>query len=353
MKLLTDYSMEELKELMLSYGEKSFRAEQLYLHLSAGRDFDEMSNVAKSLKDKLREDGYLAVGVHIAESFPSRIDGTVKFLFSLSDGNLVEGVLMRYKYGNTLCISTQVGCRMNCAFCASGLNGLTRNLTAGEMLGEVIAANRFEGGDLDRRQVTNVVLMGSGEPLDNYENVVKFLRLVNAEKGLNISYRNISLSTCGLIDAFDDFLKEKIPVTMTFSLHSPVDEVRSTLMPVNRKYGVARVIDAAKRYFAETKRRVVFEYSLIKGVNDRAEDAAILTEKLRGFPCIVNLIVLNYVKERGLVGTSRKDAYRFAESLKKGGVEATVRRTLGADIEGACGQLRARYLRDGNKKEEE
>ena len=342
--LLTDLSLAELKELMTAYGEPSFRAEQLYLNLYAGKDYPEMTNVGKGLKERLAADGYLACGVTVREHFRSKEDGTIKFLFELTDGNLVEGVLMRYKYGNTLCISSQVGCRMNCAFCASGLNGLKRNLTAGEMLGEVIAANQFDGGDLTKRSVTNIVLMGSGEPLDNYENVVKFLRLVNAEKGLNVSYRNISLSTCGVIDAFDRFLEEDIPVTMTFSLHSALDEVRSEIMPVNRKWGVDCVIDAAKRYFERTKRRVVFEYSLIKGVNDRAEDAEALIGKVRGFPCIVNLIVLNYVKERGLVGTSRKDAYRFAGVLEKGGVAATVRRTMGADIEGACGQLRAKYI---------
>jgi len=345
MKLLTDLTLSELKELMAAYGEPSFRAEQLYLNLYAGKDFPEMTNIGKGLKERLAADGYLAVGVTILEHYVSREDGTVKFLFSLSDGNIVEGVLMRYKYGNTLCVSTQVGCRMNCAFCASGLEGLKRNLTAGEILGEVIAANRYDGGTASDRKVTNVVLMGSGEPLDNYDNVVKFLRLVNAEKGLNISYRNISLSTCGLIDAFDRFLEEDLPVTMTFSLHSALDEVRSSIMPVNKRYGVDKVVDAARRYFARTSRRVVFEYSLIKGVNDRDEDAAALVAAVKGFPCIVNLIVLNYVKERGLVGTSRKDAYRFAATLEKGGVSATVRRTLGADIEGACGQLRAKYIK--------
>lgn len=345
MKLLTDYSLQELRELLTLYGEPAFRAEQLYLNLYAGKDFSEMTNIGKSLKDRLTEDGYSAVGASILESYVSALDGTVKFLYSLSDGNVVEGVLMRYKYGNTLCISTQVGCRMNCAFCASGLEGLKRNLTPGEMLGEVIAANRFDGGDLAKRKITNIVLMGSGEPLDNYDHVVKFLRLVNAEKGLNVSYRNISLSTCGLIDAFDRFLEEEIPVTMTFSLHSAVEEVRSEIMPVNKKYGVDRVIDAARRYFERTKRRVVFEYSLIKGINDGERDAAALIDKVKGFPCIVNLIVLNYVKERGLAGTSRKEAYRFQERLEKAGVSATVRRTMGADIEGACGQLRAKYIK--------
>ena len=344
-KLLTDLSLEELKELMKGYGEPSFRAEQLYLNLYAGKDFSEMTNVGKALKERLASDGWLAVGVTVLEHYVSKEDGTVKFLFSLSDGNVVEGVLMRYKYGNTLCVSTQVGCRMNCAFCASGLEGLKRNLTAGEILGEVIAANRFDGGDLTNRKITNVVLMGSGEPLDNYDNVVKFLRLLNAEKGLNVSYRNISLSTCGLIDAFDRFLQEDIPVTMTFSLHAVTDEVRSRLMPVNKKYGVDKVIDAARRYFKRTSRRVVFEYSLIKGVNDREEDAAEIVRRVKGFPCIVNLIVLNYVKERGLKGTPRKEANAFAELLQKGGVTATVRRTMGADIQGACGQLRAKYIK--------
>ena len=345
MKLLTDLSLEELKQLTASYGEPSFRAEQLYLSLYAGKDYAEMSNIGKAFKERLQADGYVACGVKIIESYVSKIDGTVKFLYEPTDGNIVEGVLMRYKYGNTLCISTQVGCRMNCAFCASGLEGLKRNLTAGEILGEVIAANRYDGGDLSERKITNVVLMGSGEPLDNYDNTVKFLRLVNAEKGLNISYRNISLSTCGLIDAFDRFLDEDIPITMTFSLHAARDEVRSTIMPVNKKYGVDKVIEAAKRLFERTKRRVVFEYSLIKGVNDGKEDAEALISRVKGFPCIVNLIVLNYVKERGLTGTSRKEAYRFSAMLEKAGVAVTVRRTMGADIEGACGQLRAKYIK--------
>ena len=346
MKLLSDLTLNEMKELMALYGERSFRAAQIYQNVHSGKDISEMTNVSGALKERLIGDDYVALGVRIIEHYTSKIDDTVKFLYSLSDGNVVEGVLMRYKYGNTLCVSTQVGCRMNCAFCASGLNGLKRNLSAGEILGEVVAANLFDGGDLKNRKVTNIVLMGSGEPLDNYDNVVKFLRLVNSEEGLNVSYRNISLSTCGLLDAFNRFLEEDIPVTMTFSLHSAKDEVRSKLMPVNKKYGVDAVIDAAKRYFEKTKRRVVFEYSLIAGENDTEEDATILVKKLKGFPCIVNAIVLNYVKERGLKGTSRKDAYRFIGLLEKGGLSATVRRSMGTDIEGACGQLRAKYLTD-------
>ena len=353
MKLLADYTLNEMKDRMALIGEKSFRAEQIYKNVHSGKEISEMTNIGNALKDRLIAEGYLSLGVHIIEHYTSKIDDTVKFLYSLSDENVVEGVLMRYKYGNTLCVSTQVGCRMNCAFCASGLNGLKRNLTAGEILGEVITANLFDGGDLKNRKITNIVLMGSGEPLDNYDNVVKFLRLVNSEEGLNVSYRNISLSTCGLIDAFDRFLEEDIPVTMTFSLHSAKDEVRSRLMPVNKKYGVDRVIDAAKRYFNRTKRRVVFEYSLIAGENDTAEDAEILVKKLKGFPCILNAIVLNYVEERGLKGTSRKDAYRFIGLLEKGGLAATVRRSMGTDIQGACGQLRAKYLANNNQEKRE
>ena len=351
MKLLADLTLSELKELMTLFGERSFRAEQIYRNVHAGKQIGEMTNISAAMKERLLEEDYEATGVRIIEHFISKIDDTVKFLYRLFDGNVIEGVLMRYKYGNTLCVSTQVGCRMNCAFCASGLNGLKRNLSAGEILGEVIAANIFDGGDLKNRKITNIVIMGSGEPFDNYDNVMKFLRLVNSEEGLNISYRNISLSTCGLIDAFDRFLEEDIPITMTFSLHSPRDEVRSRLMPVNKKYGVDRVIDAARRYFEKTKRRVVFEYSLIKGENDTEEDAALLVKKLKGFPCIVNVIVLNYVQERGLKGTTRKEAYRFVSLLEKGGLAATVRRSMGTDIDGACGQLRAKYLAE--KKTEE
>ena len=350
MKLLSDLNLSEMKELIESLGERAFRAEQIYRNVHSGKELSEMTNISGALKERLVAEGYTALGVRIIEQYTSKIDDTVKFLYSLNDGNVVEGVLMRYKYGNTLCVSTQVGCRMNCAFCASGLHGLKRNLSAGEILGEVVAANVFDGGDLKNRKITNIVLMGSGEPLDNYDNVVKFLRLVNSEEGLNVSYRNISLSTCGLIDAFDRFLEEDIPVTMTFSLHSAKDEVRSRLMPVNKKYGVDKVIDAAKRYFDKTKRRVVFEYSLIAGENDTEEDAQILIKKLKGFPCIVNAIVLNYVKERGLKGTSRKDAYRFIGLLEKGGLSATVRRSMGTDIEGACGQLRAKYIAENEKK---
>lgn len=343
MKLLANLTIEELSELLKTYGEKSFRALQLYQGLHSGKTLDAITNISKSLKDKLKADGYIGLGVSIAEKLTSK-DGTIKYLFGLSDGNIVEGVLMRYKYGNTLCVSTQVGCRMNCAFCASGLEGLIRNLDAGEMLAEVALANADNGGNLTNRFVTNVVLMGSGEPFDNYDNTARFLRLLNSSDGMNISYRNISLSTCGLIEGVDRLIEDKLFVTLTFSLHAPNDIIRGELMPINRKYGVKAVIDAAKKYFENTKRRVIFEYSLIRGVNDSLECAKELAGLVKGFPSHINLIALNYVKEKGLKGADNGQVNKFLECLINNGASATVRRTMGADIDGACGQLRRRYL---------
>ncbi len=343
MKLLADYNLAQLKELLASYGEKPFRALQLYEGLHGGKELSLISNISRELAAKLEADGYKGLGVTIADKITSK-DGTVKYLFGLADGNIIEGVFMRYKYGNTLCVSTQVGCRMNCAFCASGLDGLIRNMTAGEMLAEVALANADNGGTLKRRAITNVVLMGSGEPLDNYDNTADFLRLLNSPEGLNISYRNISLSTCGLLEGVEKLIEDKLFVTLTFSLHAPNDIIRGKLMPVNKAYGVHRVISAAKRYFEATGRRVVFEYSLIKGVNDTLQEARELAALVKGFPSHVNLIVLNYVKEKGLKGSDESNVREFLKCLTDGGISATVRRTMGEDIEGACGQLRRRYL---------
>jgi 23S rRNA (adenine2503-C2)-methyltransferase len=342
MKLLTDYNLAELKELVAALGEKPFRAEQLYQAVNMGKDWEHITNLSGAFKAKLAEE-YLPVGVTIVDKLTAK-DGTVKYLFGLSDGNIVEGVVMKYRYGNTICISTQVGCRMNCAFCASGLDGLVRNLTPGEMLGEVIAANVDLGGNLKDRAITNIVLMGAGEPLDNYDNVAKFLRLVNAAEGLNISLRNISLSTCGLIPGVDRLIEDKLWVTLTFSLHAPFDEIRSSIMPVNKAYPIAQVIEAAKRYFEASGRRVIFEYTLIKGVNDSEACCKQLAKLTQGFPSHINVIVLNYVKERGLKGTAREQANDFVAKLNALGASATVRRTMGADIEGACGQLRRKYI---------
>ena len=341
-ELLADLNVEELKTVLAAYDEKPYRALQLFECVNLGKDWADMTTLGKALKDKLSE-RYDAIGVRIVEKLVSK-DGTTKYLFGLRDGNIVEGVVMQYHYGNTICISTQVGCRMNCAFCASGIDGLLRNLSPGEMLGEVIAANRDFGGDLKTRAITNVVLMGSGEPMDNYDNVAKFLRLLSDEKGLNISLRNVSLSTCGVVPGVDKLIADKLWVTLTFSLHAPFDAMRSELMPVNKAYSIGEVIGAAKRYFEASGRRVVFEYTLIKGKNDTDACAEALAKLVKGFPSHVNLIVLNYVKEKGLQASARDRAKEFLQLLEKKGVSATIRRTMGADIEGACGQLRRKYI---------
>ena len=340
--LLADYTLEEIGTRMQAIGEPNYRALQLYQGVQQGKEWAEMSNLSKALKERLSAD-YDTQGVRILQRLVSK-DGTTKYLFALRDDNVVEGVVMRYHYGNTICISTQVGCRMNCAFCASGLDGLVRNLSAGEMLGEVVAANRDFGGDLKERAITNVVLMGSGEPLDNYDNVVRFLRLLSAPEGLNISLRNVSLSTCGVVPGVDRLIEDRLWVTLTFSLHAPTDAIRNRLMPVNKAYPIREVMAAARRYFEASGRRVIFEYTLIRGQNDTDECAAKLAELVRGFPTHVNLIVLNYVKEKGLEGTPRARAKEFLDALTEAGVSATIRRTMGADIEGACGQLRRKYI---------
>ena len=342
-EILQDRSYAELEALVAELGEPKYRAGQLFRGLMRGGRISDLSELSKAFKAKLLE-RFEDEPVRIERVFTAA-DGTEKYLFALADGNLVEGVLMRYKYGNTQCVSTQVGCRMNCAFCASGLNGLVRNLTAGEILAQVLVVNARLGGTLDKRAVTNVVLMGSGEPFDNYDNTVRFLRNVTAGGGICISARNISLSTCGLVPRMLQFAVVGIPVNLSVSLHSPYDAERARIMPVAKMYKIADILAACDRYFAKTGRRYIFEYSLIAGENDGREHAEQLVSLLRGRPCHVNLIRLNEVKERGLAGVSEKDAYRFLGLLERGGLSATLRRTIGADIGGACGQLRAGYLK--------
>lgn len=340
-------SYSEWKTYIAETGEKSFRAKQIFTALHKGLDFSEMTEIAKPFREKLAESFY-AQGAKIIKTLKST-DGTEKFLFGLYDNNVVEGVLMKYKYGYTLCVSTQVGCRMNCAFCASGLNGLVRNLSRGEILGEIIAVNRYLGGDLgDKRKIINVVLMGSGEPLDNYDETVGFLQLVSAPEGINISQRNISLSTCGLVPKMYQLAEESVSVNLTVSLHSPFDEERKRIMPVAHTYSIKEILDACARYFDKTGRRYIFEYVLIKGENDTERHAKGLIELLKNRPCHVNLIRLNEVKERALKGGTEKDAYRFLGLLVKGGLSATLRRKMGEDIDGACGQLRQRYIEENN-----
>ena len=344
MEILQDYSFEELKNLLVEYGEKQFHAGQIFRGLQSGKKISELTDISKELRAKLLE-RFVDEPVKIIGKKVSKIDGTEKFLFKLYDDNIIEGVLMKYKYGNTQCVSTQVGCRMGCRFCASTLNGLVRNLTAGEILSQITAVNRLIGGTLDKRAVTNVVLMGSGEPLDNYDNTLKFLKIVSFEGGINISQRNISLSTCGVVPKIYDLANAGVSVNLTISLHNPFDERRKELMPIANSYKVSEILDACSYYFEKTGRRYIFEYSLVKGQNDTKECADELIKLLRGRPCHVNLIRLNEVKERNLLATDNRMAYSFLGLLQKGGLSATVRRQIGSDIDGACGQLRINYLK--------
>ncbi len=347
-EVLQDYSFEELHALVLSLGEKPFRAKQLYEGLMQGKAISAIP-VSPFLRSALLE-RFEDEPVRILRTFVSK-DGTKKYLFSLADGNIVEGVLMSYQYGNTQCVSTQVGCRMGCAFCASTLNGLIRNLSAGEILAQILCVNRAEGGNLKNRAVTNVVLMGSGEPLDNYANTVKFLRNVTREGGICISARNISLSTCGLVPKIYELADEGIPLNLTISLHASCDEDRKRIMPVAKSYSIAEILKACSYYFEKTGRRYIFEYTLIAGENCDETHAMGLVNLLKGRPCHVNLIRLNEVKERALSTIDEKQAYRFLGTLEKNGLSATLRRQMGADIGGACGQLRASYLEDSTKEE--
>ena len=339
---LLGYTLEELTAYLQTLGEKPFRAKQLYGWLHKGADFDEMRNLPAALREKLKQSD-TAIGVSIIKTLVSQKDGTEKYLFSLRDGNVVEGVLMRYNYGNTLCISSQVGCRMGCKFCASTLEGRVRDMTAGEMLSEVVAVNRLHAQG-DKRGVTNIVMMGSGEPLDNYDNVVRFLRLVSAPEGINISLRNVSVSTCGLADRMDDLARENLPITLSISLHAPTDEARRRIMPIANQYSIERLMKACRDYVDRVGRRIVFEYALIEGVNTSLEDADRLAELTRGLLCHVNLIPLNDVPERDLRAPGQKGIDAFQKRLESLHVSVTRRREMGADIEGACGQLRRKHL---------
>ena len=339
--ILSDLNLTELIEYAKEKGLPAFRGRQIFDGIYNGKSLQEISNIPKNILSQIQED---YPKYEIVKTLVSKEDGTKKYIFSFSDGQVVEGVLMEYKYGKTLCISTQVGCRMGCKFCASGLNGLIRNLTAGEILGQVLLVNKDLGGGLKDRKITNLVLMGSGEPLDNYENVTKFLKLVSSEYGLNISQRNISLSTCGLVPKIYKLADDDFNITLTISLHASNDEIRRQTMPIANSYSINEIIEACKYYFNKTGRRVVFEYTLIKGVNDGKASADELIKRLKDLTCHINVIPLNEVKERHLKSVTRKECYDFVGLLEKGGLSATVRRTMGEDISGACGQLRNSYL---------
>ncbi len=346
-KILQDLSYTEIEALVLSLGEKKFRAKQLYEGLMQGKAITAITSLSAAFKARLAEE-YEDIPVRVKEVFYSA-DGTEKYLFEYADGNLVEGVLMKYKYGYTQCVSTQVGCRMGCKFCASTLGGLIRNLTSGEILSQILTVNALHKGEVtgqgkEARAVTNVVLMGSGEPLDNYAEVLKFLKNVTAEGGIGISARNISLSTCGIVPKMYELANEGLPLNLTVSLHATDDESRARTMPIAKRYKISEILKACQHYFEKTGRRYYFEYTLIEGENCDEEHAQALIKLLKGKPCHVNLIRLNEVKERSLKALSDKEAYRFLGLLEKGGLSATLRRQIGVDIGGACGQLRASYL---------
>ena len=345
---LLSMTPEELGVYLKELGQPAFRAKQLFAWRHQGVPFERMSNLPKSLRETLAEN-CLDNPVQVLETITSKLDGTVKLLYRLHDGHVIEGVLMRYKYGNTLCVSTQVGCRMGCAFCASTLDGCARSLSAGEILGQIVCANGVLAPQ--GQKVGNVVLMGSGEPLDNYDNVVRFLRILRMEGGLCIGMRSVSLSTCGLVPNMRRFAQEDLPVTLSLSLHAPNDEVRKRLMPVANAYTMDDVLDACRYYIEKTGRRVIFEYALVHGVNAAPEQAAELAGRLRGMQCHVNLIPLNSVPERGLTGVSEREVDAFRRVLEQKNISVTRRREMGDDIEGACGQLRRRYLRDQTAEE--
>ncbi|MEG2316331.1 MAG: 23S rRNA (adenine(2503)-C(2))-methyltransferase RlmN [Clostridia bacterium] len=339
-QVLLDRIAPELVQYLKEQGHPAFRAKQLFGWLHKGVPFAEMSNLPKALRERLMED-CVDLPLALRQAFPSGKDDTVKFLFTCQDGNLIEGVLMHYHYGYSLCISTQVGCKMGCAFCASTLDGCVRSLSAGEMLAQVLLANRFLG---ERGHVSHIVLMGSGEPLDNYDQTVRFLRLVNDPDGLNVSLRSLSVSTCGLVPQMRMLAKEGLPITLSISLHAPNDEIRKQIMPIAKSYAIEELMEAVREYVRDTGRRVVFEYALIDGLNSRPEHARELAKLVAGLQCHVNLIPLNHVVESSLTPASPQAVQAFLTALEERHVSATVRREMGSDIGGACGQLRRSHL---------
>ena len=338
---LKSMTLAEVTAALKEMGQPAFRGKQVYTWLHKGvRSYDEMSNLSKDLRNALAEK-YPFTPPEVVRKQESARDGTIKYLWRLSDGNCVETVLMRYNYGNTVCISTEVGCRMGCAFCASTIGGLVRKLEPYEMVDEVLFTQIDSGLPISR-----VVLMGIGEPLDNFDNVMRFLELINSEEGMNISMRHISLSTCGLVPKIDELAKRKLQISLAISLHGPNDVIRDRIMPVNKAYPTEELLSACRRYFEATSRRIHFEYAMIDGVNDREEDAKELLRRLKGLPAHFNLIPLNHVEESPLKPSSKAAVARFQKILEDGGITATVRRNLGSDIDASCGQLRRKYTKN-------
>ena len=343
---LKSQTLPELAGIFKELGQPQFRAKQVYTWLHKGvRSYDEMTNLPKALRETL-EERYPICPPEVVRRQESQRDGTIKYLWRLSDGNCVETVLMRYHYGNTVCISTEVGCRMGCAFCASTLGGLVRRLEPQEMLDQVLFT-QVDSGLL----ISHIVLMGIGEPLDNFDNVMRFLELVNSPEGMNISMRHISLSTCGLVPKIDELAQKKLQLTLSISLHAPNNEIRNRIMPVNKAYPIEQLLDACRRYYQATSRRISFEYAMIRGVNDSPENARELLERIKGLPAHFNLIPLNHVEESPLQPSTRASVAAFQKILEDGGIPTTVRRTLGGDIDASCGQLRRKYTQE-NKRED-
>lgn len=344
MQDIKSLSIEKLEDWLIQIGELKYRAKQIFLwiHQKNVQSFDEMLNISKNLREKLKEIYYISNST-IEKKLISCYDSTVKYLFSFNDGECVEAVLMSYHHGYTACISTQAGCKMGCTFCATGQGGFHRNLTAGEMISQLQAIEADQS-----IRISNVVLMGMGEPLDNYDNVIDFLRLVSCDNGMNIGMRHITLSTCGLADKIEQLAKLKLQITLSISLHAPNDEIRNRTMPVNKRFPVDTLLEKCRNYIAETGRRITFEYAMIDGVNDSLECAALLSSKLRGMLCHVNLIPVNEVDKTGYKKSGKKNLNEFCNYLNSRGIPATIRRTLGADINASCGQLRGNHEKGKN-----
>lgn len=341
---IMDLNLDELKLWMKDNKENEFRAKQVVDWIYNNTwDFDNMKNIPQPLRTKLKEHFFIDIP-RIIEVHTSEIDNTKKYLLAYRDGNLIESVVMSYHHGNSICVSTQVGCRMGCKFCASTIGGMVRNLSGGEILGQILTARRDIG-----ERISNIVLMGSGEPLDNYDNVLKFMELVNSEYGLNIGQRHITLSTCGVVPKIRDLADRNLQITLAISLHATSDEKRKNIMPIAYQYSIIDIIDACKYYIDRTGRRITFEYALVSDVNDKAEDAKELSNLLKGLLCHVNLIPVNEIKEKEFKRPSFERIREFSSILQRNGIEATVRREMGSDINAACGQLRKSYIDEGNK----
>lgn len=340
MKDIKSLNLEQLTEELLKFGEKKFRAKQVYswIHEKLVDSFDEMTNLSKDLREKLKAN-YTLNSLEAVAVQTSKMDGTQKYLFRLHDGHVVESVLMKYHHGNSVCISSQVGCLMGCRFCASTIGGKVRDLAPSEMLGQIYKIQK-----LSKERVHNVVVMGTGEPLDNYDNLVQFIKMLTDENGLNISQRNLTVSTCGIVPRIRQLAEEKFQITLALSLHATTQEKRKQLMPIANKYDLKEVLDACHYYYEQTGRRITFEYSLVGGVNDTRQDAEELTKLIGKFPCHVNLIPVNPIKERDFVQPNKQECQAFRNKLEKNGINVTIRREMGRDIDGACGQLRKSYL---------